>query len=257
MNDLQLFFSALNDFFDKIYVITLRRATERHRHIQKELAGLPFELFFGVDKQELDIQELKERGIYDEPLAIRHHRYTKPLLPGMIGCSWSHRNVYEDIIQNKYRSALILEDDVIIDKSSMHLLPSVLSQVPAHWELLYFGYARHEQKQVFPFKKLIYSFQRLFGKHKFSYRTIKNLYPEPVSENIYTAGYHDQTHAYAVSLSGAQKLKKLQEPISYIADNLLAHAATNKIVNAYVTRPKFFHQLSQGDTKKAQTYIND
>ena len=78
-----------------------------------------------------------------------------------------------------------------------------------------------------------------------------------MSENIYTAGYHDQTHAYAVSLSGAQKLKKLQEPISYIADNLLAHAATNKIVNAYVTRPKFFHQLSQGDTKKAQTYIND
>ncbi len=62
MNDLQLFFETLNNFFDKIYVITLKRATERHEHIHKELKGLTYELFFGVDKQEFDIEDLKKRG---------------------------------------------------------------------------------------------------------------------------------------------------------------------------------------------------
>jgi glycosyl transferase, family 25 len=256
MNDLQLFFETLNNFFDKIYVITLKRATERHEHVRKELNGLRYELFYGVDKQEFDIEDLKKQGIYNEELAIRHHRYTKPLVPGMIGCSWSHRNVYGNIIENGFKNALILEDDVVVDKEMISALPEVLQQLPKDWELVYFGYARHEQPQTLALKKATYFIQRFFGKHKFSYRTIKNLYPRKISENIFEAGYHDQTHAYAVSLSGAQKLKKLQEPITYIADNLLAHAATNNIVKAYIVQPKFFHQLSQGEIKMASTYID-
>lgn len=257
MNDLQLFFEALNNFFDKIYVITLRRAKERHEHIQKELKGLQFELFLGVDKQDFDIEDLRKRGIYNQELAIQHHRYTKPLVPGMIGCSWSHRNVYEDIVQKGVKRALILEDDVIIAKDKIGLLSGILHQLPQHWELVYFGYARHEQPQTIAVKKATYFIQRFFGRHKFSYKTIKNLYPKKISENIYAAGYHDQTHAYAVSFSGAQKLKKLQEPITYIADNLLAHAATNNIVEAYIVQPRMFYQLSQGETKIANTYIDD
>lgn len=257
MNDLQLFFEKLNNFFDKVYVITLKRATERHEHIHKELKGLKYELFFGVDKQSFDIEDLKKKGIYNEALAIQHHRYTKPLVPGMIGCSWSHRNVYEDIIQKGFEKVLILEDDVVVAKNKTGLLSHILYQLPQDWELVYFGYARHEQPQTFAFKKATYFVQRFLGRHKFSYKTIKNLYPKKISENICAAGYHDQTHAYAVSLSGAKKLKKLQEPITYIADNLLAHAATNHIVKAYIVQPKFFYQLSQGETKMADTYIDD
>jgi glycosyl transferase, family 25 len=218
---------------------------------------LNYELFFGVDKNEFDITDLQKKGIYNEELAIKHHRYTKPLVPGMIGCSWSHRNVYDDIIKNRYKNALILEDDVIIDKSKLQLLPKVLDQLPRNWELVYLGYARHEEPQTLALKKLSYFVQRFLGKHKFSYQTIKNLYPKKISAHILSAGYHDQTHAYAVTQSGAKKLKALQEPITFIADNLLAHAATNKIVNAYIVYPKFFYQLSQGETKLASTYIDD
>ncbi len=257
MNDLKLFFKTLNHYFDKIYVITLKRANERHAHIQRELKGLHYELFFGVDKQELDIEELKRKGIYDEALAIQYHRYAKPLAPGMIGCSWSHRNVYDDILKNGIKKALILEDDVFVDKNQTHLLHRVLQQLPKDWELVYFGYARHEKPQAFALKKAAYFVQRFLGRHKFSYTTIKNLYPKKLTENVYSAGYHDQTHAYAVSLSGAQKLKHLQQPITYIADNLLAHAATNQLVKACIVRPRFFYQLSQGETKMVDTYIDD
>ncbi|MBA2745626.1 MAG: hypothetical protein H0U44_05315, partial [Flavisolibacter sp.] len=70
------FFSLINAFFDAAYVISLPRAKERHAHIAQELEGLSYELFFGVDKQDLDIEALKKQGIYNEPLAIQHHRFT-------------------------------------------------------------------------------------------------------------------------------------------------------------------------------------
>lgn len=252
------FFRQLNQAFDKVYVITLKRATERHEHVRKVLEGLDYELFFGVDKQDLDIAELKTKGIYDEILAIQHHRFTKPLLPGMIGCSWSHRNIYDDIIANNYKSALILEDDVLIDKEHLGLFPSMMKQLPDDWELVYLGYARNEDHNLVSFgKKLAYHVQRLMGTFKLSHKTISNLYPKKITENVYQSGYHDQTHAYAITRPGAEKLKKLQEPISFIADNLLAHAATNGIIKAYVFKPKLINQLSQGEEKRTATYVND
>lgn len=258
MNSRPAFFEQLNSFFDAVYVLSLERATERHEHIRKELQGLSYEVFYGVDKKDLDPAALNEAGIYNEQLAIRHHRYTKPLLPGMIGCSWSHRNIYDDIIRNNYDKVLILEDDIVIDEKAAASFNQMLAELPSNWELVYLGYARHEAATPAAYlKKFAYHFQRLLGKHKFSHTTIRNLYPKKVSTHVYRSGYHDQTHAYGLTRSGAEKLRKLQEPISYIADNLLAHAATNHILEAYVFHPKIINQLSQGEEKKTGTYIND
>jgi glycosyl transferase, family 25 len=255
---LQEFYKQLNLFFDKVYVITLRRATERHEHVKQTLEGLEYELFYGVDKQDLDLEELKHKGIYDEVQAINNHRFTKPLLPGMIGCSWSHRKIYEDIIAHNFRNALILEDDLLVDESTIALFPEMIKELPKNWELIYLGYARNEEENSFSAgKKLAYHIQRFFGRFKLTHRTIRNLYPRKITDHVYHSGYHDQTHAYGITLAGAKKLKELQEPISFIADNLLAHAATNEIIKAYVFKPKLINQLSQGEEKKTGTYVND
>ncbi len=252
------FFKHLNAYFDAVYVISLERATERHAHVKKELEGLSYQLFYGVDKQNLDVEQLKKQGIYNEEKAIQNHRFTKPLLPGMIGCSWSHRNIYDDIIKNNYANALILEDDILIDDDTVIHFPEMMKELPDDWELVYLGYARHESASLINnLKKTAYHLQRLFGRHKFSHRTIHNLYPSRITNHVYKAGYHDQTHAYAVTRSGAAKLRKLQEPITFIADNLLAYAATNEIIKAYIFKPKLINQLSQGFEKKTGTYIND
>src|ERR1043165_4611356 len=121
MNDLQTFFSLLNSFFDKIYVITLQRAVDRHAHVKKELDGLHYEFFFGKDKQTFLIDDLKTKGIYNEALAKEHHRYNKPMQGGQIGCAWSHAEVYRKVVANNYQKVLILEDDVVIDKDNAKL----------------------------------------------------------------------------------------------------------------------------------------
>jgi glycosyl transferase family 25 len=257
MKDLQDFFGTLNSFFDKIYVITLERATDRHEHIRKELNGLHYEFFFGKDKQNFSVEDLKLKGIYNEDLAKEHHRYSKPMQEGQIGCAWSHAEVYKDVIEKSHQKVLILEDDVVVDKTSVKTFSKILEELPADWELLYLGFGERESvPSGWLFKKIFYHFLRSFKAVKYSHTTINHLYPKKISENIYEAGYHDCTHAYAITQSGAKKLLELQQPVSFIADNLLAHAVTNKIVNGYFIFPKLINQQYQLGISSA-SYLNN
>jgi glycosyl transferase, family 25 len=94
------------------------------------------------------------------------------------------------------------------------------------------------------------------GLTKYSHKTIGNLYPKRVSKHLYTAGYHDCTHAYGLTLSAAQKLVQLQQPISFVADNLLAYAVTNELVKGYITLPKIINQQFQVSEKSTFSYLN-
>lgn len=254
---MQPYFDLLNQYFDKIYVITLQRAADRHQHIARELKGLKYELFYGKDKNTFTVTDLQQQGVYNEAMARRHHRFGKPMPPGMIGCSWSHRLVYEDVIQQGYQKVLVLEDDVLIDKHFISLLPQVLTEIPPDWELVYFGYAYNEQPpKNAKVKKAFYHLLHTLGRFKFSHKTISNLYPKKVSEHIYTAGYHDCTHAYAITNIAAQKLYTLQQPISFFPDNLLAHAVTNELVKGYIVVPRLINQPFQVSDEATHSYIN-
>ncbi len=258
MSDLQSFFNSLNSFCDKIYVITLKRATDRHEHLIKELNGLNYTIFYGQDKLEFDKKDLEKRNIYNEKLAKKHHRYHKPMPAGMIGCSWSHKLVYEDVIKNNYQKVLIMEDDIVIDKQAIRLFSQVLIDLPPDWELFYLGYDKNEElKPIHYFKKGIYHLQHFLGMIKYSHKLISNLYPKRITKNIFTAGYHDHTHGYAITNTGAQKLNQLQTPIQFFPDNLLAYAATNEIIKSYIVKPKMINQLSQNAGKKFHSLIAD
>jgi len=256
MSETQTFFSELNRFFDKIYVITLQRATDRQAHVQKELDGLHYEFFFGKDKQNFSIDELKTQGLYNEDLAKQHHRYSKAMQIGQICVAWSHAEVYKEVMKNNFQRVLIMEDDVVIDKDAAKNFPAVLQELPAEWELLYLGFDEREKapRGVF-FKKIFYHFLRFFKAIKFSHKTIDHLYPKKVSPHVYQAGYHDCIHAYGITQVAAKKLLALQQPISFIADNLTAHAATNRIVNGYIVQPRIIYQLYQVGASSA-SYMN-
>ncbi len=257
MDDVQAFFSQLNQFFDKIYVITLERAGDRQAQIRKELDGLNYTFFFGKDKQHFSVEQLQADGIYNETLARRHHRYGKPMQAGQVCVSWSHAEVYRDVVQNGFQKVLIMEDDVVLDAAAAQNFPAIVRELPADWELVYFGFAEREKAPAgLVFKKLFYHFLRLFHAIRFSHATINHLYPKKIAPHVYRAGYHDCIHAYAITQSAARKLLHLQEPISFIADNLTAHAVTNEIVNGYVVWPRIFYQQYQLGRSTA-SYLND
>ncbi|HVK96733.1 MAG TPA: glycosyltransferase family 25 protein, partial [Flavisolibacter sp.] len=165
--------------------------------------------------------------------------------------------VYEDVIKNNYQKVLILEDDIIINLPAASTFEKAVDSLPADWELLYLGF---EGREVPPtghqIKKAFYHLLRFFKNFPYSHKAISNLYPQRFSDHLYEAGNHDCTHAYGITLSAAKKLVKLQQPISYVADHLLAYACTSEIINSYIILPKIINQQYQVGISSA-SYLND
>jgi glycosyl transferase, family 25 len=232
---------SLNQYYNHIYVLTLERAKERQQRMSQTLEGLSYSFFFGADKNNFSVDDLKAKGIYSETLAKQHHRYSKPMSGGQIGCSWSHRNICEDMLRNNYERVLIFEDDILLNTQALPLIPQILNTIPADCELLYWGYGKQEQSGFSTFiKQQWYHIQHAIGLLKWNHRMIRNLYPKKITPHLAIAGFHDYTYAFAINRSAAQKLIQLQTPIQFIADNLLAHAITNQHIKACITLPKIF-----------------
>ena len=233
----------LEQQFDKIFVVSVPRFTDRHERVKKNLEGLTFDFFWGADKLELDYDAAKTNGIYDEQKAKKLQRQGKALNLGEIACSLSHRLIYAEMVKNNWKKVLILEDDVLPIAEILAELPAALDELPDNWELVYLGYLKHE-KVTTPLKtkQFFYKILSALGLMAWSYKMVSNLLPKPFSIHLKKAGFHDCTHAYAVTLQAAKKLLAAQTPVVYRADDLLSATIMKGELNAFVTDPKFFDQ---------------
>lgn len=235
--------NVITQYFDKVLVVSVPRFSERHLRVQQHLTGLPFDFFWGADKLQLNLEEAQKQGIYNEEKTKQLQRQGKVLNLGELACSLSHRMVYEAMIKNNWERVLILEDDVLPLYDNLSSLPTALQQLPDNWELVYLGYLKNEV--VTPglkFKQWLYKIQSLLGLLKWNYTMVSNMLPKKYSSHLKKAGFHDCTHAYAITLSGAKKLLAAQTPVVYRADDLLSHIILKGSLNAFVTEPKFFDQ---------------
>lgn len=236
-------FGFLNGWADRIFVVSLVRATGRRARTCARLAGLDFRFLDAVDKLDLDRERVIQGGIYDErrtPRAFRH-RADMPL--GVIGCSLSHRAIYEQIVKNGWRRTLVLEDDAVPLEGVLEHLPAALSQLPRSWELCYLGYLGNGT--VTPrarLKRAFYAALAPLGLVRWRPGETLRLLPRPFSANLRRAGRHLCTHAYAITLEGARKLLAAQTPVAFSADQLLAFLVLRGRLEAFVTQPMFFDQ---------------
>lgn len=239
----------LEKYFDKIFVVTIQRATDRHEQVKKQLAGLAFEFYFGADKQLFDWEKMKaEATIYDEVRAKKLHRVGKAMNAGEVACALSHRSLYEYIVQQGYRRVLIFEDDVVPLTENLSGLSAVINELPDNWDLVYFGYTKHEK--VTPGLKRKQFFYKIISPLRLIKWTpvmVKNMLPRYYTEHLKKAGYHDCTHAYAITGSTAAHLITKQQPIVFCADNLLSDVILKGEINAFVTEPQFFIQENHQD----------
>lgn len=235
--------NTLEQYFDKILVVSVTRFTGRHQEVTQKLEGLSFDFFWGADKQKLDVKLLEKEGIYNEAQAKKNQRQGKALNPGEIACSLSHRMLYEEMIKQQWQKVLVLEDDVLPLVDNIAALPQALQELPAGWELVYLGYLKHEQVTAgLKTKQLFYKIASALGLMKWSYKMVSNLLPKPYSRHLKKAGFHDCTHAYAITLPAAKKLLAAQTPVVYRADDLLSSTIMKGELKAFVTEPKFFDQ---------------
>jgi glycosyl transferase, family 25 len=233
----------LQQYFDRVFVVSVPRFAERHTTVAEKLNGLHFDFFWGTDKLELDIEKAKKDGTYNETAAKKLQRQGKPLNSGELACALSHRSIYFEMIRNNWQRVLILEDDIVPLQNALQQLPQALQELPQNWELVYLGYLKNEAVTAgAKWKQFFYKLLAAPGLFKWSYTMVCNMLPKAFSPHLKKAGFHDCTHAYALTISGAQKLYADQNPVVYRADDLLSHTILKGKLQAFVTEPKFFDQ---------------
>jgi glycosyl transferase family 25 len=236
-------YQALNAYFDRIWVVTLRRATDRHVQLARALAGLRYEIFHGQDKLELDREDLLRRGVYDDRAARRLHRQGRGMHLGQVACALSHVAVWRRIVGEGQRRVLVFEDDAVPVEGAIDRAPEALAQLPESWELLYLGYDRNEAVTLRRrLNQAAYVALGALGLIRWSASEAGNLLPRPYSANLRRAGFHDYTHAYAVTASAAAKLLAFQTPVVMNADSAMTRLVLRGQLEAYVTEPKLFVQ---------------
>jgi glycosyl transferase family 25 len=235
--------SLLQQYFDKVLVLTVPRFKERQERVKERLEGIGFEFYYGIDKNELTENSIHENYKHDKRKTVTVSLYSKPLNPGEIACSLSHRKIYQSMIDNNWERVLVFEDDVVPEFKNLSLLTNMIHELPPDWELIYLGYLKNERPGYrSQLKHFWYRIQSSLGFSKMPYSMVKNLLPKTFSPNLMRAGYHDCTHAYAVTLAGARKLLALQTPVQYRADNAISYLVLKKEINAFAGKPPLFHQ---------------
>lgn len=105
-----------------IFIVSLKKDTDRRRQISKALSSqaLPFTIVDAIEGAKLtqgDIPwfESDISGKFDVKASGMNE----------IACSLSHQSIYQHIVKNDIEWALILEDDVIIDKKLSPLIKAL------------------------------------------------------------------------------------------------------------------------------------
>lgn len=248
-------FDYLNEYYDKIYVMTIHRATERHQKMKALLKGLNFTFFYGTDKLDWTVEKFIAAGIYDEVESMHKHRYGKKMSLGEVAAACTHKSVYEDVVKNNYQRVLIFEDDVVPDVQNLHLISGILQAIPADCELFYWGYDTKNVRSGWgaSCKKWFYHLQHQLGLLKWNHTMIRNLFAQKINAQISQAGYHDFIHAFGLSYEGAKKLVAWQSPIVYCADTGISYAIMNELLKSYIAHPIIFNQEIQTNP---DTYIS-
>ncbi len=114
----------LNQYFDKIYVITLADSFRIPR-MEERLKGIEYEFYYGVNGATLDKTPYIELG----------SKQTR----GQLGCTLSHYQLYEKIVAENLDKVLILEDDCLFN-DNVNNLATYFEQLPEDWGLFYVGW---------------------------------------------------------------------------------------------------------------------
>lgn len=212
-------------------------------HAALDRLGLPHEFLDATMGEDLSKEKLAE--IYDEQAARAHKTISRTLHPSHIGCSYSHKRAYALVAARPLPGAVLLEDDALpLPDIDARALERAVGELPRDWDLLYLGFRGHHRAPWFfslkrycflPWARLLFP-----GKYRLTFQETGRLYLRPFSAHLDRAGYHQGTHAYAVSNQGAQRILGQTGKVDAPADVILATLVIEGKLNAFALRKEIF-----------------
>jgi len=215
----------------KVIILTLENYTDRINNINSFLSifkqiGIEVEIFYGVNGNDIKIYNTETEHIkllyykfqtfyYNSTIRINK----LPMKLGEFGCSWSHLNIYNKLLNdNNFDKYLILEDDAKLNSTLNYLVQHLLN-IPDNFDICHLG-----ESTYYPFQKN---------------DKINDLF-----YNIHKKCFNNTT-SYIISKNGAHKI--IQHTNNYInmpADDILSIMNYFSIYNFNVCVPDkyIFHQ---------------
>lgn len=151
---------------------------------------------------------------------------------GIIGCGLSHIKIYEEIIKNKYKNTLILEDDIYFEDDFYNVLNDALNELPKDYDILYLGsFGLSDIQSYYDYNNIFKIFNLLKNKEKKEYKT------------IYIPEYALGTYGYIISNNGCEKLLNIIKKLNYHIDFTIAY--NNNKLKIYGTKKKIIYQKNE------------
>ncbi len=181
-----------------IFVINLKEATDRQAHITQLLKSLslPFTFIDAVDGRAFD---MSKHEAYHREKRLRY--FGRDLTGGELGCTLSHKKIYDLMIKDDIKQALILEDDILLHDGFVEALQDILS-CPVPYDMV-----------------------RFFGTPKTLKTTQRKIFNLPqgghLSRLCATPG---GTYAYIITQTGAGKLLPYLQKNIYPIDALVGRS---------------------------------
>ncbi len=199
----------------KIFVISLK-SSKRRTFVSKQMEefGLDFDFFDAINGKELSEEEIEKNCDIE---AIKKH--PKWLNKGALGCALSHLYIYQEMIQQSIERAIILEDDMVLNKEFRCLLNKLNT--------------RKEKEEV------IMLYYRAFNKVTFSTKDSTNLNDNFKILKPYTLDdIPITTGCYYITKNACKKLSDIIQPIRVSADSWKYFVKNSEFKNINVVYPR-------------------
>ncbi|CEF67199.1 Glycosyltransferase 25 family member [Strongyloides ratti] len=169
--------------FDKIYLINLKRRSERMEKMDEILktVGFMYERWEAVDGKKLSDEDISKTIKFLPNYMDPYHK--RPMKKGEIGCFMSHYKIWENVVKNNLNKVIVFEDDVRFSKNATGILRRLVSDLDTtneEWDFIYLGRRKENPK----------------AKEYFI----------PGHRHLSSVTYSYWTLGYALSNSGAKKL---------------------------------------------------
>lgn len=205
----------------KIFVINLARSPERRASMEQQLSrlNLEYEIVEAVDGSQLSYTDIMKE--------TRPLNYA--LSCGEVGCALSHINIYRRIASEGIPMALILEDDALIDYSTVEVLTEI-----------------EERYTTLPTVTLLTEADQYIDKPTFILNNDRSIY------DVLEAS---RSHGYIVNHSAAIKLIEFLYPVWMVADRWQT-LREYSVCNVEAVIPPVIRRTDLSDTSTIQVYNN-
>lgn len=235
----------LKSIHDAVFVVTIDSHAERHANVISELGKGNFEFVYGIDKRDTSLEELIDRGIYDEDLARKLDPKDRPMNLAQVCCAHTHLQIYEMMLEKDMDRVLIFEDDLKTGHFTESEISAALENLPEDAEVVLWGWLGGRfRPPLGAFQQAIFHVKHALGAYKFNHTMIRNLYMRPYNGHFHAASVNFGTYAYSVTRTAAEKMLSLNRPIAFPSDHVTIYGALREDFRMYVSARQFFGNRS-------------